>query len=255
MIQIQHLTKRFAAAGATVVALNDINLEIQDGDIYGIIGMSGAGKSTLVRCINMLERPDEGKVIVNGREMMQLSPAELRDARREITMIFQQFNLLMQRTCLKNICFPMELAGVKKADAEKRARELLEVVGLPDKANAYPAQLSGGQKQRIAIARTLMKDNDILIFDDSLSAVDTETDAAIRHALKEHSRDTTTIIISHRVVTLSQADLILVVEDGHIIQQGTHQQLIHQPGLYARIFNIQTALEEEFARHSAQEVN
>ena len=112
MIQIQHLTKRFAAAGATVVALNDINLEIQDGDIYGIIGMSGAGKSTLVRCINMLERPDEGKVIVNGREMMQLSPAELRDARREITMIFQQFNLLMQRTCLKNICFPMELAGV-----------------------------------------------------------------------------------------------------------------------------------------------
>ena len=115
--------------------------------------------------------------------------------------------------------------------------------------------LSGGQKQRIAIARTLMKDNDILIFDDSLSAVDTETDAAIRHALKEHSRNTTTIIISHRVVTLSQADLILVVEDGHIIQQGTHQQLIHQPGLYARIFNIQTALEEEFARHSAQEVN
>ena len=121
MIQIQHLTKRFAAAGATVVALNDINLEIQDGDIYGIIGMSGAGKSTLVRCINMLERPDEGKVIVNGREMMQLSPAELRDARREITMIFQQFNLLMQRTCLKNICFPMELAGVPKDKATARA--------------------------------------------------------------------------------------------------------------------------------------
>ena len=140
MIQIQHLTKRFAAAGATVVALNDINLEIQDGDIYGIIGMSGAGKSTLVRCINMLERPDEGKVIVNGREMMQLSPAELRDARREITMIFQQFNLLMQRTCLKNICFPMELAGVPKDKATARARELLELVGLPDKADAYPAQ-------------------------------------------------------------------------------------------------------------------
>ena len=126
MIQIQHLTKRFAAAGATVVALNDINLEIQDGDIYGIIGMSGAGKSTLVRCINMLERPDEGKVIVNGREMMQLSPAELRDARREITMIFQQFNLLMQRTCLQNVCFPMELSGMKKADAVRRAKELLE---------------------------------------------------------------------------------------------------------------------------------
>ncbi len=114
MIELQHLTKRFATQGGTVVALNDINLEIRDGDIYGIIGMSGAGKSTLVRCINMLERPDEGKVIVNGREMMQLSPAELRDARREITMIFQQFNLLMQRTCLKNICFPMELAKVQR---------------------------------------------------------------------------------------------------------------------------------------------
>ena len=123
MIELQHLTKRFATQGGTVVALNDINLTIQDGDIYGIIGMSGAGKSTLVRCINMLERPDEGKVIVNGREMMQLSPAELRDARREITMIFQQFNLLMQRTCLCNIMFPMELAKVPKEKAEARARE------------------------------------------------------------------------------------------------------------------------------------
>ena len=152
MIQIQHLTKRFAAAGATVVALNDINLEIQDGDIYGIIGMSGAGKSTLVRCINMLERPDEGKVIVNGREMMQLSPAELRDARREITMIFQQFNLLMQRTCLKNICFPMELAGVPKEKATARARELLELVGLPDKTltrRSFPAGKSSALPLRV----------------------------------------------------------------------------------------------------------
>lgn len=135
-----------------MVALNDINLEIQDGDIYGIIGMSGAGKSTLVRCINMLERPDGGKVIVNGREMMQLSPAELRDCRDHDDL--PTFNLLMQRTCLKNICFPMELAGVPKDKATARAR-LLELVGLPDKADAYPAQLSGGQKQRIAIARAL----------------------------------------------------------------------------------------------------
>ena len=142
MIQIQHLTKRFAAAGATVVALNDINLEIQDGDIYGIIGMSGAGKSTLVRCINMLERPDEGKVIVNGREMMQLSPAELRDARREITMIFQQFNLLMQRTCLKNICFPMELAGVPKEKATARARRTLTRRSFPaGKSSALPLRV------------------------------------------------------------------------------------------------------------------
>ena len=141
-----------------VDALRDISLTIQDGDIYGIIGMSGAGKSTLVRCINMLETPTEGSVIVNGQRMETLTPAQLRAARREITMIFQQFNLLMQRTCLKNVCFPMELAGVKKADAEARAKELLELVGLPDKAQAYPAQLSGGQKQRVAIARALATD-------------------------------------------------------------------------------------------------
>ena len=200
MIQIQHLTKRFAAAGATVVALNDINLEIQDGDIYGIIGMSGAGKSTLVRCINMLERPDEGKVIVNGREMMQLSPAELRDARREITMIFQQFNLLMQRSCLKNICFPMELAGVKKAEAEKRAMELLEMVGLPDKANAYPAQLSGGQKQRIAIARALAMDPDVILFDEPTSALDPEMVGEVLELMKELAHTgITMLVVTHEM--------------------------------------------------------
>ena len=136
MIELQHLTKRFATQGGTVIALNDINLTIQDGDVYGIIGMSGAGKSTLVRCINMLERPDEGKVIVNGKQMQELNAADLRAARREITMIFQQFNLLMQRTCLRNIMFPMELAKVPRDKAEARARELLELVGLPDKADA-----------------------------------------------------------------------------------------------------------------------
>ena len=159
MIEIQHLTKRFATKSGTVVALKDINLTIHDGDIYGIIGMSGAGKSTLVRCINMLERPDEGSVAVGGRQMQQLSAAELRAARRDITMIFQQFNLLMQRTCLRNIMFPMELSKTPKDKAEARARELLELVGLPDKADAYPAQLSGGQKQRIAIARALATDS------------------------------------------------------------------------------------------------
>ena len=152
MIELQHVSKTFENAGGRVDALRDVSLTIADGDIYGIIGMSGAGKSTLVRCINMLERPTEGRVIVNGQQLDVMTPAQLRAARREITMIFQRFNLLMQRTCLQNICFPMELAGVKKEEAEKRAKELLEMVGLPDKANAYPAQLSGGQKQRIAIA-------------------------------------------------------------------------------------------------------
>ena len=150
MIELKNLSKSFETADGTVNALKNVNLTINNGDIYGIIGMSGAGKSTLVRCINMLERPTEGSVLIDGRDLGALSEKELRGVRRNITMIFQSFNLLMQRTCLKNICFPLELSGMKRADAKKRAMELLEIVGLPDKANAYPAQLSGGQKQRIA---------------------------------------------------------------------------------------------------------
>ena len=162
IIQIKNVTKTFIGKDNQVEALKGISLDINKGDIYGIIGMSGAGKSTLVRCINLLERPTEGSVVIDGTAMETLSPAALRERRRDITMIFQQFNLLMQRSCLKNICFPMELAGVKKEEAEKRAKELLEMVGLPDKANAYPAQLSGGQKQRIAIARVQEKRPKIL---------------------------------------------------------------------------------------------
>lgn len=232
MIQIQHLTKRFAAAGATVVALNDINLEIQDGDIYGIIGMSGAGKSTLVRCINMLERPDEGKVIVNGREMMQLSPAELRDARREITMIFQQFNLLMQRTCLKNICFPMELAGVPKDKATARARELLELVGLPDKADAYPAQLSGGQKQRIAIARALATNPKVLLCDEATSALDPNTTHAILQLIQKINREMgiTVVIITHQMSVVEEiCDSVAILDGGVVVEQGSVQEIFANP--------------------------
>ena len=232
MIQIQHLTKRFAAAGATVVALNDINLEIQDGDIYGIIGMSGAGKSTLVRCINMLERPDEGKVIVNGREMMQLSPAELRDARREITMIFQQFNLLMQRSCLKNICFPMELAGVKKEEAEKRAKELLEMVGLPDKANAYPAQLSGGQKQRIAIARALATEPKVLLCDEATSALDPNTTHSILTLIKDINRKLgiTVVVITHQMSVVEEiCDHVAILDGGVVVEEGSVQEIFSNP--------------------------
>ena len=189
MIELQHLTKRFATQGGTVIALNDINLTIRDGDVYGIIGMSGAGKSTLVRCINMLERPDEGKVIVNGKQMQELNAADLRAARREITMIFQQFNLLMQRTCLRNIMFPMELAKVPRDKAEARARELLELVGLPDKADAYPAQLSGGQKQRIAIARALATDPKVLLCDEATSALDPNTTHAILQLIQKINRE------------------------------------------------------------------
>lgn len=232
MIQIQHLTKRFAAAGATVVALNDINLEIQDGDIYGIIGMSGAGKSTLVRCINMLERPDEGKVIVNGREMMQLSPAELRDARREITMIFQQFNLLMQRTCLKNVCFPMELCGVPAAEARKRAEELLDLVGLKEKAGAYPAQLSGGQKQRVAIARALATNPKVLLCDEATSALDPTTTTSILELLKDlnHKLGVTVVVITHQMSVIEEICTRVAILDGGVIaEQGAVEEIFSHP--------------------------
>lgn len=232
MIELQHLTKRFATQGGTVVALNDINLTIQDGDIYGIIGMSGAGKSTLVRCINMLERPDEGKVVVNGRQMQELSAAELRAARREITMIFQQFNLLMQRTCLKNVCFPMELAGVKKAEAEKRAMELLEMVELPDKANAYPAQLSGGQKQRIAIARALATNPKVLLCDEATSALDPNTTHSILTLIKDINRKLgiTVVVITHQMSVVEEiCDSVAILDGGVVVEQGSVQEIFANP--------------------------
>ena len=173
MIELRNVSKTFQTADGALQALSDVSLTIRDGDIFGIVGMSGAGKSTLVRCINLLERPTSGQVLIDGLvdageggpvDLCTLTPAQLRQARRSISMIFQQFNLLMQRTCLKNICFPMEIAGVPKDQAKKRALELLETVGLPDKADAYPAQLSGGQKQRIAIARALASNPKVLCF-------------------------------------------------------------------------------------------
>ena len=223
MIELQHLTKRFATQGGTVIALNDINLTIQDGDVYGIIGMSGAGKSTLVRCINMLERPDEGKVIVNGKQMQELNAADLRAARREITMIFQQFNLLMQRTCLRNVCFPMELSGMKKADAEKRARELLDLVGLPDKANAYPAQLSGGQQQRIAIARALATNPKVLLCDEATSALDPNTTHQILQLIRELNRELgiTVVIITHQMSVVKEiCDKVAILDGGEVAEEG-----------------------------------
>ena len=232
MIELQHLTKRFATQGGTVVALNDINLTIQDGDIYGIIGMSGAGKSTLVRCINMLERPDEGKVVVNGRQMQELSAAELRAARRGITMIFQQFNLLMQRTCLRNIMFPMELAKVPKEKAEARARELLELVGLPDKAEAYPAQLSGGQKQRIAIARALATNPKVLLCDEATSALDPNTTHAILTLIKDINKKLgiTVVVITHQMSVVEEiCDSVAILDGGVVVEQGEVREIFANP--------------------------
>ena len=232
MIELQHLTKRFATQGGTVVALNDINLTIRDGDVYGIIGMSGAGKSTLVRCINMLERPDEGNVIVNGKQMQDLRAADLRAARREITMIFQQFNLLMQRTCLKNICFPMELAGVPKEKATARARELLELVGLPDKADAYPAQLSGGQKQRIAIARALATNPKVLLCDEATSALDPNTTHAILQLIQKINREMgiTVVIITHQMSVVEDVcSHVAILDNGTVVEQGSVRDIFSNP--------------------------
>ena len=232
MIELQHLTKRFTTQSGTVVALNDINLTIRDGDIYGIIGMSGAGKSTLVRCINMLERPDEGTVAVNEHRMEALTPAQLRAARREITMIFQQFNLLMQRTCLRNIMFPMELAKVPKDQAEARARELLALVGLPDKADAYPAQLSGGQKQRIAIARALATDPKVLLCDEATSALDPNTTHAILELIRKINRELgiTVVVITHQMSVVEEiCNRVAILDQGTVVEEGDVQDIFSHP--------------------------
>ena len=223
MIELKYLSKTFQMKDGAVNALKDINLTIPDGSIYGIIGMSGAGKSTLVRCINLLERPTEGSVVIDGVEMEKLTPAQLRQRRREITMIFQQFNLLMQRSCLKNICFPMELAGVKKAEAEKRAMELLEMVGLPDKANAYPAQLSGGQKQRIAIARALATNPKVLLCDEATSALDPNTTHSILTLIKDINRKLgiTVVVITHQMSVVKEiCSHVAILDEGRVAESG-----------------------------------
>ena len=231
MIELQHVSKTFETAGGRVDALKDVSLTIASGDIYGIIGMSGAGKSTLVRCINMLERPTSGKVIVNGQQLDAMTPAQLRAARREITMIFQRFNLLMQRTCLQNICFPMELAGVSRKEAQSRARELLELVGLPDKAQAYPAQLSGGQQQRIAIARALAMDPDVILFDEPTSALDPEMVGEVLELMKELAHTgITMLVVTHEMGFAREvSNRVIFIDDGKIQEDEPPQELFTNP--------------------------
>ena len=222
MIELKHVSKTFDSGTAGGVdALKDVSLTIEDGDIYGIIGMSGAGKSTLVRCINLLEKPTSGEIIVNGQRLDTMTPAQLRAARREITMIFQRFNLLMQRSCLRNVCFPMELAGVKKAEAEQRARELLELVGLPDKASSYPAQLSGGQQQRVAIARTLATEPTVLFMDEPLSNLDAKLRLEMRYELQRLHLETgsTFVYVTHdQMEAMTLATRICLIDNG-VLQQ------------------------------------
>ena len=232
MIEIKNLTKEFQTADGTVEALRDVNLTIENGDIYGIIGMSGAGKSTLVRCINMLERPTKGQVLIDGRDIAQLSDKELRAVRRDVTMIFQGFNLLMQRTCLKNICVPLELIGMDKEKAKKRALELLDVVGLPDKANAYPAQLSGGQQQRIAIARALATDPKVLLCDEATSALDPKTTHAILELIRDINErlGITVIIITHQMSVVEEiCSRVAILDSGSVVEEGVVSEVFSSP--------------------------
>ena len=232
IIQIQHLCKTFGGRDETVRALEDISLDIRQGEIFGIIGLSGAGKSTLVRCMNLLERPTSGTVLVDGKDMTALSEKELRLQRRKITMIFQGFNLLMQRTCLKNVCFPMEISGVPRGQAEERARELLELVGLADKAGAYPAQLSGGQKQRVAVARALATNPKVLLCDEATSALDPTTTASILKLLRDLNAKlgVTLVVITHQMSVIEEVCSRVAILDGGVVAElGPVQDIFSNP--------------------------
>lgn len=251
MIEIKNLSKTFKTADSSLDALKNVSLTINDGDIYGIIGMSGAGKSTLVRCINMLERPTEGQILIDEVDMGSLSSKQLRDARRNITMIFQGFNLLMQRNCLKNICFPLELEGMKKEDAKKRALELLEIVGLPDKAKAYPAQLSGGQQQRIAIARALATNPKVLLCDEATSALDPNTTHSILNLIRDINKKLgiTVIIITHQMSVVEETcNRVAILDNGTVVEQGEVSTVFaHPQSVAAKRLVFPDASDEIFA--------
>ena len=221
MIEIKNVSKTFQAADGTVDALKNVTISIPDGDIFGIIGMSGAGKSTLVRCINMLERPSSGSIVIDGCDLGSLSEKGLREVRREISMVFQGFHLLMQRTCLKNVCFPLELSGVKNQEAKAKALELLDIVGLKDKANAYPAQLSGGQQQRVAIARALATNPKVLLCDEATSALDPTTTNSILELIRgiNEKLGITVVIITHQMSVVEQVCKHVAILDGGTVAE------------------------------------
>lgn len=231
-IEVRHLSKTFPAKDGKVEALKDINISIESGDIYGIIGMSGAGKSTLVRCLNFLERPTEGQVLISGVDLAELSERELRKERRDISMIFQHFNLLMQKNVTDNVAFPLTLQGMKKKDARKRAEELLETVGLADKKRAYPAQLSGGQKQRVAIARALASNPHILLCDEATSALDPQTTASILELLREINEKLgiTIVIITHQMSVVREiCKHVAIIEEGSLAEEGEVEEIFNHP--------------------------
>ena len=232
IIKIEHLDKEFKLRDMDVHALRDVSLNIDKGNIYGIIGMSGAGKSTLVRCLNFLERPTGGRVIVDGQDLAELSEKQLREARKNIGMIFQHFNLLMQRSVIDNVCFPLEISGMKKNEAREKAMEYLKIVGLEEKAHAYPAQLSGGQKQRVAIARVLASDPKILLCDEATSALDPQTTKAILQLLKEINQKygITIVVITHEMAVVQEiCSHVAIIDHGRLAEYGLVEDIFQAP--------------------------
>ena len=233
MIQIEHLNKTYVSRqGETHIALTDINLTIEDGSVFGIIGQSGAGKSTLVRCLNLLERPTSGSIIINGRDITSLSEKELREFRSSVSMVFQNFSLLQQRTVLRNVMFPLELRHADKKEAEKRARELLELVGLADKCDKYPSQLSGGQQQRVAIARALVNNPSIMLCDEATSALDSMTTHSILKLLKDINEKVgvTIVLITHSLAVAELiCDNVVVIDEGKIVEEGKTEDIFANP--------------------------
>lgn len=232
IIKVEHLKKIFSSGTGEVVAADDISFSIDKGDIFGIIGLSGAGKSTLVRCLNLLERPTSGSIFIGKNNLLELSERELRMERRKIGMIFQHFNLLMQRNVLDNVCFPLEIAGMKKKEARERASKLLKSVGLKEKAKAYPAQLSGGQKQRVAIARVLAANPEILLCDEATSALDPQTTKSILSLLKDINEKygITIVVITHEMSVVREiCSHVAVLEEGKLVESGTVDEVFDSP--------------------------
>lgn len=231
-IELKHITRTFCVQKQTLIAVDDVSLAIEQGEIFGIVGFSGAGKSTLVRCINLLERPDAGEVMVNNQNLMQLSAPALRKARKKIGMIFQDFNLLNQRNVLKNVSYPLELNSIEKDEIDARVFKLLEMVGLEDRATSYPAQLSGGQQQRVAIARALANQPNVLLCDEATSALDSEATASVLNLLRSlrEKLHVTIVIITHELsVAETLCDRIAVMANGRIVEQGKVNEIFAHP--------------------------
>ena len=232
MIELKNVSKTFSTPSGSVEAVRDVSLRIRAGEIFGIIGLSGAGKSTLVQCMNLLQRPDTGTVTIDGCELTAVSPRELREKRRGIGMIFQHFNLMASRTVLQNVMFPLRGSGMTRQQQRDRASELLQLVGLPDKADAYPSQLSGGQKQRVAIARALAPNPRVLLCDEATSALDPQTTRSILQLLRDLGRrlGLTIVIITHEMAVVKEiCGRVAVMQNGRIVEQGDVYAVFSHP--------------------------